>query len=361
MNFPSVTRAEILITNNCNLSCSYCFEEHKDRKMSKETAKNVVDFLFKNASKSNEKVIIKFFGGEPLLNIDLINYIYDYSLKLSKKLKVKVEFFISTNATIFNKKIKEFIIKWKKDFGKINMQVSIDGMPHIQNKNRKTREGNPSSKFVEKFIKEINNLNLNLGEDVFPHSVITKNTLSDLFNIYKYFVDYGFEGFWYLLDNEEDWNKNDLKIFEKELIKIKNDIEKNNFKKSNFKNLYSKSNTCPSKTCQAGNKFVAIDTDGSIYPCHRFIKFKDKFKLSSINNFNSNKFNNNREPFVFHNRDDLFGNKSCENCDYKNCRRCLAVNYNKNKTLVEVPKEYCMMMGNVEYKIQESITGEEGR
>ena len=100
--------ASLIMTENCNLNCTYCFEKDKSiSMMTKEVAKKSVDFLIENAIfEKRDRIDFMFFGGEPLLNIDVIDYIYEYSIVETKKHKLGISGNIITNGTVFNKKIK---------------------------------------------------------------------------------------------------------------------------------------------------------------------------------------------------------------------------------------------------------------
>lgn len=127
-----------IVTHQCNLRCSYCYETHKgDGKMSLETARRCVDLLFAEDAKNSELVndteanglIIEFIGGEPFLEIDLIDQTMEYFLSqaiaLNHRWKTRYMINISTNGTLGDDpRVQAFVRKYA---GRLSIGVTIDG------------------------------------------------------------------------------------------------------------------------------------------------------------------------------------------------------------------------------------------
>jgi uncharacterized protein len=135
---------QLEVTEKCNLRCGYCvyndfFNEkrnHGNAVMTIETAKKAIDYLGMH-SKAIEKVSISFYGGEPLLNYDLIRNAVKYAKdSLAKK---ELSFSITTNATLINERIADFLCK--EDF---SILISLDGPEAIHDSWRKTKDGRGS-------------------------------------------------------------------------------------------------------------------------------------------------------------------------------------------------------------------------
>ena len=133
-----VKTVTFIVTHQCNLRCSYCYEGHKsDRRMSLETAKRCVDLLFAEDTKNSELVneteanglIIEFIGGEPFLEIGLIrdtmSYFLDKAIELNHRWATRYMVNISTNGTLGDDpEVKAFM----RDFaGRLSIGVTIDG------------------------------------------------------------------------------------------------------------------------------------------------------------------------------------------------------------------------------------------
>lgn len=123
------------VTQNCNLRCEYCVYSgsyvnrvHSNKRMSYDTAMKAIDFLASHSSNSDE-ISIGFYGGEPLLEIDLIKKAVLYSGKVFAEKKLSYN--ITTNATLLSLEIADFLVA-----NEFNITISLDGPKSIHNKNR---------------------------------------------------------------------------------------------------------------------------------------------------------------------------------------------------------------------------------
>ena len=128
----------IMTTKECNLRCKYCYEKNKTaRRMSIETAKDVIDFLFSDKyHKKYDNIQLGLIGGEVFENLSTLNFILFYALKKMKLTKKwnKLQFHICTNGTFFsNKKVQELILRYNKW---LYLSVSLDGCKTIHDMNR---------------------------------------------------------------------------------------------------------------------------------------------------------------------------------------------------------------------------------
>ena len=146
-NYLNVT---ICVTEECNLECTYCYMVGKNnfKKMTFETAKKIVDFIVNDpyCNSLSDNLLIDFIGGEPLLEMELIDKISDYICLLlySKKHKWfnNLQFSFSTNGTLYDSKIMENYLKkhrYHAGFG-----FSIDGTKEKHDLTRITRDGKGS-------------------------------------------------------------------------------------------------------------------------------------------------------------------------------------------------------------------------
>lgn len=325
-----------LLTENCNLKCVYCFEGHSrciTKYMSKEVAFKGVDFLLSQAIEGNlDKIYITFFGGEPTLCPELMIDIMLYAEEAAKKVSKEVYYNVITNGTIYNYKIEKFLDTWrlKCKNNSINIQFSIDGIPEIQNANRPSKSGVSSAKLVEETIaaykKYCQKYNVN-KKALHIHACVSKESLPKIYDSYLYFTQsLGLEvNFAWII--EDNWDDNDLLIFDKELEKITYHLLKTNAQNFPFKHFTESSG------CSAGKSLTCIDTIGDIYPCHRFY------------------FNNpdNREDFVLGNiYEGLLKPKDRERyttLDYNKispspCQICVATNQACKKDICQLANDY---------------------
>ena len=124
----------LMITHSCNLNCSYCFEKHKSsNKMSFDTAQEILkkEYATYKGNPQKERLAIELFGGEPLTNFSLIQQIYEWTKR--QKLPFNYIFQITTNGTLLNDPIKEWLSQRKSDF---RIVMSVDGTEVMQKENR---------------------------------------------------------------------------------------------------------------------------------------------------------------------------------------------------------------------------------
>jgi len=141
-------KCTLFVTDKCNLDCSYCYVCKKNSSMSIETAKKIVDYILLNSPK-DEEIQFGFFGGEPLLEFDLIKEITKL-IKTHKNFRqYQSRISLATNGTVFSKEIADFLIE-----NDIAVAISCDGPSEIQDLNRKFIDGAKSSKIVESNIKK---------------------------------------------------------------------------------------------------------------------------------------------------------------------------------------------------------------
>lgn len=150
-----VKTVTFIVTHQCNLRCTYCYEHNKsDRKMDLETAKRCVDLLFAEDARNSELVndmdahglIIEFIGGEPFLEIDLIDqtmeYFLDRAIELDHRWQTQYMINISTNGTLGDDpRVQRFM---KKYAGRLSIGVTIDGAKEAHDACRVDMAGNGS-------------------------------------------------------------------------------------------------------------------------------------------------------------------------------------------------------------------------
>jgi uncharacterized protein len=132
------------VTDACNLGCRYCYYGNGDHaavareKMSPETAARAVDFLMEHSGNLKE-VIIVFFGGEPLLNLELMRFIVADAQKKAMEKGIRVDFAVTTNGTLFTDKAIAFLRE-----NHIGVTISMDGFETAHDRFRRFPNGAPS-------------------------------------------------------------------------------------------------------------------------------------------------------------------------------------------------------------------------
>lgn len=142
-----ITTLVLNVAQDCNMRCSYCFAMAgtygKDaRTMDRETAFRAVDFLLEHSGESQE-VTLTFFGGEPLLNFDVIQATVKYAREEARKIGKVVDFSLTTNGTLLS----EDRVRFFSD-QRIGVTVSMDGPPEVHDRNRRLMGGQGSYRAV---------------------------------------------------------------------------------------------------------------------------------------------------------------------------------------------------------------------
>ena len=138
LRHPRIRRLELILTEGCNLACSYCFEYGADSKkeMSFEVATHCLSQLARKWSRQATAVGVSFMGGEPLLKIDLIERILEYSRLLMRETGKTLSFDMQTNGLLLNEDTAQLLAAHK-----VKYCLSIDGAKETQDRFRKTRGG----------------------------------------------------------------------------------------------------------------------------------------------------------------------------------------------------------------------------
>lgn len=299
----------LMVSQECNLRCKYCYGEggeyNNKGKMTFEIAKKAIDYFVK-VSKV-DKVGICFFGGEPLTNFVLIKEIIDYTKSIENYINKKFHFSITTNGTLLTNKIKKFLLD-----NNIFITISLDGTKEVTDSNRYYI----SKKGVYDVIKS--NIN-KLDKKVVVRATIAPPNYDMKKSINHLVKDLKLNSVaWAVADNlltEEDFYKisesyNKLLDELWNTIKLKkyNEVKKYSMFMNNLRK-FSKDGI-RIKCCGAANNMIAIDINGDVYPCHRFVGLK-RYVLTNVDS--NTKFN-----------EKIFSKMDLKNFD--KCKYCIARN-----------------------------------
>lgn len=209
-----------IVTNDCQLRCKYCYEIGKNNKskISINIAKKAIDDIIDNLlfTESCESVVFDFIGGEPLLEIDLIDKICAYiddKFTLSNHVwKDKYSFSITTNGLLYSsKKVQNFITRHKS---KLKISISFDGNKVKHDLNRVFPNGKGSYDLVLQNVK----LWISQFEDISAKMVISKADINDVAASAIHLLELGISRLDMNLVVEDLWLKGDDDIFEEQLI-----------------------------------------------------------------------------------------------------------------------------------------------
>lgn len=273
------------VTNDCCCNCSYCYQINKGHSfMSKETGKQIVDLLFKMydednpemvINKSTQGVILDFIGGEPLMAVDVIDYICSYFLEKCVDLdhpwaKYWMISISSNGALYFDEKVQKFLKKFENF---ISLNITIDGPKEIHDACRKYYNG--EGNFDDALAAY-----LHYNEHYYNKSgtkvTIARENLKDLNTIIDFFLAQGETTINANCVYEVEWNYEDAKIFYDELKKMADKLLKLDiqpmvalFRENSFRPMSPENND---NWCGGNGRMLAFNPDGVAYPCLRFME-----------------------------------------------------------------------------------------
>ncbi len=289
-NNSNVVKALCLhIAHTCNLNCSYCFASQgkyqgERAMMSFEVGKQACDFLIANSG-TRRNLEVDFFGGEPLMNWDVVKQLVAYARSIEKEHNKNFRFTLTTNGMLIDDEIIDFLNKEMS-----NVVLSLDGRRDVHDHFRKDYAGNGSyDKIVPKFQRLVEKRG---GKDYYVRGTFTHNNV-DFTNDIFHMADLGFTELSmepvvcppddpYAL-TAEDLPKvlEQYEILAKEMIKRKKEGRPFTFYHymldlTNGPCIYKRITGCGS-----GTEYMSVTPWGELYPCHQFVG-DPKYSLGNI-------------------------------------------------------------------------------
>ncbi len=278
------------ISHDCNLACRYCFAEegkyHQSRRelMSYEVGKQALDFLVANSG-NRHNLEVDFFGGEPLMNFEVVKQLVGYGRSIEEKYNKKFRFTLTTNGVLLNDEILEFANKEMS-----NLVLSIDGRKEVHDLMRPFRGGQGSyDAIVDKLKKAADSRD---QMNYYVRGTFTRNNL-DFSEDVKHLAELGFEQISIepvVAEPTEDYaiREEDIPVILEQydrlalyLLDRKKRGEGVNF----FHFMIDLSGgPCVAKRlsgCGSGTEYLAVTPTGELYPCHQFVG-KSEFKLGDV-------------------------------------------------------------------------------
>lgn len=286
----SVVKAVCLhVAHDCNLRCKYCFadtgEFHGHRSiMPAEVGKRAIDFVISHSG-SRKNIEIDYFGGEPLMNFDVVKEITEYAKQEGKKHNKNFRFTITTNGVLLNDEVKAYINE-----NMSNVVLSLDGRKDVNDRMRYRVDGSGSyDAIVPKYQELAESRN---QDNYYVRGTFTAENL-DFSNDVLHMADLGFKqtsvepvvapySESYALREEHI-----PKVFE-EYERLAEEYVKRRREGRGFNFFHFMidldQGPCVIKRlsgCGAGHEYIAVTPEGDIYPCHQFVG-NEKFKMGSV-------------------------------------------------------------------------------
>lgn len=277
------------IAHTCNLNCSYCFASQGKYNgqrgiMSLEVGKKAIDFLVSNSG-TRRNLEVDFFGGEPLMNFEVIKEIVKYARGIEKKVNKNFRFTLTTNGMLIDDDVIEFANKEMS-----NVVLSLDGRKSVHDKFRVDYAGNGSfDRIVPKFQKLVK---AREGKNYYMRGTFTHNNPDFLEDI-KTMLDLGFnelsmEPVVCKEDDPSALTQEDVEIVLKQyedLAKLMIERRREGRPFTFYHYMIDLSGgPCIYKRisgCGSGTEYMAVTPWGDLYPCHQFVG-DEKYKLGNI-------------------------------------------------------------------------------
>ena len=304
------------IAHTCNLNCSYCFASqgkyHGERAlMSYEVGKRALDFLIENSG-TRRNLEVDFFGGEPLMNFDVVKQLVAYARSIEKEKNKNFRFTLTTNGVLVDDDVIEFSNREMS-----NVVLSLDGRKEVHDRYRVDYAGNGSwEKIVPKFQKFVNARG---GKNYYMRGTFT-HANPDFLEDIKTMLDLGFselsmEPVVAASDDPAALTEADKPVVMKQYedlakLMLERDKEGKPFTFYHYM-IDLKGGPCIYKRisgCGSGTEYMAVTPWGDLYPCHQFVG-DEKFKLCDIWSGVNNK--NIQDEFASCN---VYAREECRDC-----------------------------------------------
>jgi uncharacterized protein len=277
------------VTHDCNLRCKYCFAGQgvyggEKKLMSQKVALSAIDFLIEK-SEGRRNLEMDFFGGEPLMNFDVIKKTVEYGRSLEKKHNKVFRFTTTTNGVLLNEEIADFLNREMN-----NVVLSLDGRRNVNDAMRPNAGGKGSyDSIVPKYRHFVT---IRGDKDYYVRGTFTKNNL-DFTQDVLHMADLGFDQ----LSVEPVVSEPNLpfSIREDDLPRVFDEYDhlaqimlerKKTGKSFNFFHFMIDLDQGPCaikrlRGCGCGNEYAAVDPNGDVYPCHQFVG-QPEWKMGSV-------------------------------------------------------------------------------
>lgn len=333
-----ITSLVFNITEACNLRCTYCHLDHYPKRSNFEVAKAAIDFLIAE-SRNSRNVFFRFFGGEPLLELSLIEKTVEYGRMKSEQSGKHISFDMISNVTL----LETDVINKLKQLG-VSIIASIDGTRTTMEKNRPF--ANRKCTYDQFEIK--------LSQGIYSRIIkMARMTISpektSITDDLQYLVNLGFDQIMLSLANNVAWDfsridtlYDEIKEFyitlaSKGVVPPLLDtnrllIRKHAIGRGNYREYIE-------GFCNAGKSTLGVSEDGDLYPCHRFVQLGKQFALGSVFNGIDKE---SRKYFLSIGTKSLHPDK-CKDCNaLKYCKgSCMAFNATGTGNILIPEESYC--------------------
>ena len=272
------------VTEQCSMNCSYCYQHNKtSNNMSFDVGKQLIDMILNDDEKITSYItgtkingcVLNFIGGEPLLQIELIDkltrYFFNQAFKKKHLLAIRCKVGICSNGLLhFNPKVQKYL---KENEKHLSYTISIDGSKEVHDRCRIDKNGNPT---FNKCISALKDFNNNFYGMVGNKITLSPDNMDYLTESVKTFVDLGYYDIHMNCVYEDVWSKSDATKLYFQLKNLSDYLIQNHPKVKvsilTYPCGYPKSDQDVENWCGGIGSMLALDWKGNFFPCLRYME-----------------------------------------------------------------------------------------
>lgn len=276
----------IQVTEDCNMACTYCYQHCKTSKMlSFETAKKFIDLILDSDERSSKyvtsrncpAVILDIIGGEPFLNIDVMDKLTDYFIEqcIIRKHPWATNFRIgvTTNGLLyFDPRVQEYI---RKNKNHLSLNISVDGNKALHDRSRLDKAGNPT---YDRVMEAVHHYRKHWGGNVGSKVTIAPDNVEFISDAVIDMIKDGYDLLNINCTYEEGWKEEHGAIVYKQLKAVADYVLEHDLERKIYISMFDNLNGTPWSEighdccwCGGAGLMIGIDPDGNLYPCLRYM------------------------------------------------------------------------------------------
>lgn len=287
----AIRSLSLYLTESCNLACSYCFAANmQQRPIEAQLARDAMDRLLFRPDNPAREVAVTFWGGEPLLAFDRMAELVCFGEERAKQTERTIRFSFPTNLTLLTEPMLDFLIEHG-----VGMSLSLDGDEPAQSL-RPLRGGRSSFPVV---VEKLELLRKRMGKRL-PgvRMTVSPQTAGALGHNVQFFLDRGFRSVYFSAVAEAEWSDEALAAYEREQRALAEQWAQalrsgrpwfsTSWNKSlahrELRRGGTKDHNPKGVPCGAGERMLAVDIYGDIFPCHRFVFYDKSARTHAMGN-----------------------------------------------------------------------------
>lgn len=278
-----VLTTTLCLTHNCTLRCKYCYAGRKySHAMSKETARKAIDISIEEANRLGRALDLSFFGGEPLMEWELLQWCYEYLESRKAKLPAPPRYGITTNGTLLTAEKLEWMAERNFLIG-----ISIDGSAAMHNTNRCYANGLGSHADVARAVELLNEHPTIRTKAI---CVVTPNNVHLLAEGVQWIAEHFKKEIGLNIDYWSEWSDEQFEILSEQYQRVAelvlqsyrngNPIHLSNIDNKIQSHIHEPKSTDNCAQCTIGEREIGVTVDGNFFPCSRLVGIGDEEQLN---------------------------------------------------------------------------------